>query len=73
MTPYGEVRIKTATLDGGIMHAQPEYEDCHARAIEHRVPLKHVFNEALQAWGKLQATDTVTNNPEAQSVNRHRE
>jgi hypothetical protein len=65
MTPYGEVRIKTATLDGGIMHAQPEYEDCHARAIEHRVPLKHVFNEALQAWGKLQATDKVTNNPEA--------
>jgi hypothetical protein len=73
MTPYGEVRIKTATLDGGIMHAQPEYEDCHARAIEHRVPLKHVFNEALQAWGKLQDTDKVTNNPEAQSVNRHRE
>jgi hypothetical protein len=64
VTPYGKIRIKTAALDGVIMHAQPEYEDCHARAIEHRVPLKHVFNEALQAWKKLQDTDTVTNNPE---------
>src|SRR5258708_39544974 len=40
ITPYGEVRIKTAALDGVITHAQPEYEDCHARALEHRVPLK---------------------------------
>jgi hypothetical protein len=65
VTPYGKVRIKTATLDGVLMHAQPEYEDCHARAIEHRVPLKHVFNEALQAWRQFQDTDKVTNNPEA--------
>jgi hypothetical protein len=63
-TPYGNIRIKTATLDGVIMHAQPEYEDCHARAIEYRVPLKHVFNEALQTWQKLQDTDTVANSPE---------
>jgi uncharacterized protein (DUF111 family) len=65
LTSYGKVRIKTATLDGVLMHAQPEYEDCHACAIEHRVPLKHVFNQALQAWRQLQDTDKVTNNPEA--------
>ncbi len=65
VTPYGKIRIKTATLDGVLMHAQPEYEDCHARAIEHRVPLKHVFNEALQAWRQFQDTDNVTKNPEA--------
>ena len=65
VTPYGKIRIKTATLDGVLMHAQPEYEDCHARAIEHRVPLKHVFNEALQAWRQFQDTDKVTKNPEA--------
>jgi uncharacterized protein (DUF111 family) len=58
-TPYGKVRIKTATLDGVIIHAQPEYEDCHARAVEHRVPLKHVINEALHAWKQLD-TATVT-------------
>jgi uncharacterized protein (DUF111 family) len=70
VTPYGKVRIKTAALDGAITHAQPEYEDCQARAVEHRVPLKHVINEALHAWKQRQdvaahAPDTVTNNPEA--------
>ena len=69
VTPYGKVRIKTATLDGTITHAQPEYEDCQARALEHRVPLKHVINEALHAWKQRQdaaahALDAVTNNPE---------
>lgn len=53
-TPYGKIRIKTAALDGTITHAQPEYEDCQARAVEHRVPLKHVINEALHAWKQHQ-------------------
>jgi uncharacterized protein (TIGR00299 family) protein len=70
VTPYGEIRIKTAALDGVITHAQPEYEDCHARALEHRVPLKQVIDAALQAWSQLtelaaSAPETVTNNPEA--------
>ena len=70
MTPYGKIRIKTATLDGAVIHAQPEYEDCHARALEHRVPLKQVIDVALQAWSqqaKQSVHDplTVTNNPEA--------
>ena len=70
VTPYGEIRIKTAALDGVITHAQPEYEDCHARALEHRVPLKQVIDAALQAWSqqaKQSVHDplTVTNNPEA--------
>jgi hypothetical protein len=57
VTPYGEVRIKTAVLDGhitdgNITHAQPEYEDCHSRALEHRVPLKQVIDAALQAWNE---------------------
>ena len=55
-TPYGEIRIKTATLDGVTIHAQPEYEDCHACAVNHRVPLKHVINEALHAWQQQQET-----------------
>ena len=68
-TPYGEVRIKTAALDGVITHAQPEYEDCHARAIEHRVPIKQVIDAAMQAWNQQtqasNGTDVVTNKPEA--------
>ena len=59
VTPYGEVRIKTAVLDGNITHAQPEYEDCHTRALEHRVPLKQVIDAALQAWNDR------SNDPEA--------
>jgi uncharacterized protein (TIGR00299 family) protein len=69
ITPYGEVRIKTAALDGVITHAQPEYDDCHARAIEHRVPIKQVIDAAMQAWSRqTQAandTDIVTIKPEA--------
>ncbi|HZD76964.1 MAG TPA: nickel pincer cofactor biosynthesis protein LarC, partial [Acidobacteriaceae bacterium] len=70
VTPYGEVRIKTAALDGVITHAQPEYEDCHARALEHRVPLKQVMDAALQAWSRqaklpVHDAETVTTDPEA--------
>ena len=64
-TPYGKIRIKTATLDGVIIHAQPEYEDCHACAVSHRVPLKHVMNEALHAWRREQDTVTVTKDQKA--------
>jgi uncharacterized protein (DUF111 family) len=50
-TSYGDVRIKIAALDGLVTHAQPEYEDCHASALAHRVPLKQVLDAAMQAWG----------------------
>ena len=50
-TMYGDVRIKIANLDGVVTHAQPEYEDCHAAALAHRVPLKQVLDAAMQAWG----------------------
>jgi pyridinium-3,5-bisthiocarboxylic acid mononucleotide nickel chelatase len=66
VTPYGEVRIKTAVLDGNINHAQPEYEDCHTRALEHRVPLKQVIDAALQAWNdRSNDREAVTNIPKA--------
>jgi uncharacterized protein (TIGR00299 family) protein len=69
ITPYGEIRIKTAALDGVIIHVQPEYEDCHARAIEHRVPIKQVIDAAMQAWSQQtqgsNGTDVLTNKPEA--------
>ena len=62
VTPYGAVRIKTAILDGNITHAQPEYEDCHTRALEHRVPLKQVIDAAWQAWNeRSHDPEAVTN------------
>ncbi len=70
VTPYGEVRMKTAMLDGVITHAQPEYEDCHARALEHRIPLKQVIDAALQVWHErsqlaTHTSETVTNKSKA--------
>ena len=62
-TPYGDVRIKTATLDGILTHAQPEYEDCQARALEHRVPLKQVMDAATHTWS--QQHEARVNDPKA--------
>jgi uncharacterized protein (TIGR00299 family) protein len=69
VTPYGEVRIKTAVLDGNITHAQPEYEDCHTRALEHRVPLKQVIDAALQAWNERSHDPETDTNVRKATVN----
>jgi uncharacterized protein (TIGR00299 family) protein len=69
VTPYGEVRIKTAVLDGNITHAQPEYEDCHTRALEHRVPLKQVIDAALQAWNERSHDPEAVTNVRKATVN----
>jgi uncharacterized protein (TIGR00299 family) protein len=69
VTPYGEVRIKTAVLDGNVTHAQPEYEDCHTRALEHRVPLKQVIDAALQAWNERSHDPEAVTNVRKATVN----
>jgi pyridinium-3,5-bisthiocarboxylic acid mononucleotide nickel chelatase len=52
-TRFGDVRIKIASLNGTVSSYAPEYEDCRRIAVEHRVPLKLVMQEAVQ--GYLQA------------------
>jgi uncharacterized protein (TIGR00299 family) protein len=49
-TPHGDVRMKVARLNGHILNAAPEFEDCRRVAQEHRVPLKQIFSEATLAW-----------------------
>jgi pyridinium-3,5-bisthiocarboxylic acid mononucleotide nickel chelatase len=49
-TPWGDVRIKIASLNGTVTNCAPEYEDCRRLAAEHHVPLKGVMQEALQAY-----------------------
>lgn len=49
-TPWGEVRIKIASMNGTVTNYAPEYEDCRRIAAEHRVPLKTVMQEAAQAY-----------------------
>ena len=49
-TPWGDVRIKVASMNGTITNYAPEYEDCRRIAAERRVPLKRVMGEAVEAY-----------------------
>jgi uncharacterized protein (TIGR00299 family) protein len=51
-TTWGGVRIKIASMNGTVTHYAPEYEDCRRIAVEHRVPLKEVMSEAVEAYLK---------------------
>lgn len=47
-TPWGEVRVKEGLLDGKVVNAVPEFEDCKKIAEANGVPLKAVETAALQ-------------------------
>jgi uncharacterized protein (TIGR00299 family) protein len=49
-TPWGEVRIKIASMNGTVTNYAPEYEDCRRIAAEYHVPLKTVIQEAARAY-----------------------
>ena len=49
-TPWGEVRIKIASMNGTITNYAPEYEDCRRIAAEHHVPLKQVMGSAVESY-----------------------
>jgi hypothetical protein len=51
-THFGAVRIKIASMNGTVTGYAPEYEDCRRIAVEQRVPLKMVMQEALQEFLK---------------------
>lgn len=51
-TPYGEVTVKIASLDGEPVNVAPEYDDCERLAREKGVPVKEVYNAALSAGGR---------------------
>jgi len=51
-TPWGEVRIKIASMNGTVTNCAPEFEDCRRIAAEHHVPLKTVMQEAARVYLK---------------------
>jgi uncharacterized protein (DUF111 family) len=53
-TPWGEVRIKIASMNGTVTNYAPEFEDCRRIAVEHHVPLKLVIQEATRAYTSRQ-------------------
>jgi uncharacterized protein (TIGR00299 family) protein len=45
-TRYGKIRFKLARWEGRIVNLSPEYEDCKRLALNKKVPLKELFEEA---------------------------
>jgi hypothetical protein len=48
-TRFGAVRVKLGKLDGRVVNAAPEYEDCLSAAHTHGVPVKDVYAAAIAA------------------------
>jgi pyridinium-3,5-bisthiocarboxylic acid mononucleotide nickel chelatase len=42
-------------LDGVVVGAHPEYDDCAARAKERGAPVKEVMAAAIAAWRRIGA------------------
>ena len=49
-TRYGTVRVKVGLLDGRVLHAWPEYEDCATLAERHGASLSDVQQAALETY-----------------------
>jgi len=49
-TTFGIIRIKIGERDGRAITASPEYEDCKKAAIDHGVPLRHVYESAAALY-----------------------
>jgi len=45
-TPFGSVRMKISRMNGSVLNATPEYEDCQRIATERGIPLKQVLASA---------------------------
>lgn len=66
-TAWGDVRIKIASMNGTVTNYAPEYEDCRRIAAEHRVPLKAVMGEAVEAYlqkAKADSSPVLRTGPE---------
>ena len=54
-TPFGSVRIKISRMNGSVLNATPEYEDCQRIATERGIPLKQVIASASFEFQKQSA------------------
>jgi uncharacterized protein (TIGR00299 family) protein len=45
-TRYGKIRFKLARWEGRVVNLSPEYEDCKRLAVQKKITLKEVFEEA---------------------------
>jgi hypothetical protein len=52
-TSWGPIRVKIGKLNGEVIQASPEYEDCKKLSKKKKVPVNIVFNEARSLAIKL--------------------
>lgn len=52
-TPLGSIRMKVSRLNGAILNAAPEYDDCQRIAAQKGIPLKQVLSTANFHFQKL--------------------
>ncbi len=52
-TPLGPIRMKVSRMNGTILNAAPEYEDCQRIAAQKGIPLKEVLSTANFHFKKL--------------------
>ena len=52
-TQWGSIQAKRGYLNGALIKAVPEYEDCKRLAEQHNVPLRQVYAEALRNLGSV--------------------
>lgn len=48
-TPYGKVKVKVGRLNGHVKSVSPEYEDCRRVAEERGIPLRLIYEAAMEA------------------------
>jgi pyridinium-3,5-bisthiocarboxylic acid mononucleotide nickel chelatase len=51
-TPFGEVRMKISRMNGTVLNASPEYDDCQRIATDRGIPLKQVIAAATFEFQK---------------------
>jgi pyridinium-3,5-bisthiocarboxylic acid mononucleotide nickel chelatase len=52
-TSWGPVKVKIGILNGDVVQATPEYEDCKKIAIKSKVPIRIIYDEANLQSKKL--------------------
>jgi uncharacterized protein (DUF111 family) len=55
-TQFGEVRMKVSRMNGSVLNATPEYDDCQRLAAEKGIPLKQVIAAAAFEFQKQKET-----------------
>jgi pyridinium-3,5-bisthiocarboxylic acid mononucleotide nickel chelatase len=59
-TEFGEVRMKISRMNGSMLNAAPEYEDCQRIAAERGMPLKQVIAAAAFEFQKQRESGGAT-------------